>query len=124
MKYFPGSITVVERVKTPYKEIPLPRFEIDRLSDGRYVFNLKAANGASVIFSEHYRHYHSCRNGIYYLRQGVVPEFYLDENLEHRYRFISSNGRVLAHSKAYKSKGACSRSLNVTFALIGTAAIE
>ena len=88
-------------------------------------FDLKAANGESVVTSEVYTSEKACMNGIESVRANCAAaiedqtvkgyaelkhpkyEVYLDKAGEFRFRLKARNGEIIATSEGYKAKASC-----------------
>ena len=89
-------------------------------------FDLRAANGETVLTSEVYSSEAACRRGLESVRKSAasapvldlteehaaaVPnprfEIYLDKGSNHRFRLKARNGKIIAVSEAYSGKGSC-----------------
>ena len=103
----------------------MDRFVI-RTVDSGVKFDLKAANGQSVLTSEVYETMAACRRGIASVRKNapVVPledqtaegwkvlpnpkfELYQDKTGGYRFRLKARNGLIIGISESYTGKAAC-----------------
>ena len=107
--------------------IPGGTFEIKKAKDGRYVFNLYAANHVIVATSQVYSSSSNAMNGINSVmanapKAGIqdntlkaapteLPcpkwEIYLDNGKKYRFRLIATNGSCVCHSQGYTTKANC-----------------
>lgn len=89
--------------------IPMP-YELKKSSNGKFMFNLKAANHEVILTSELYEQKASALNGIESVRQHSPK----DENFEMRkttsnqpyFVLKASNGQVIGKSESYSSDSA------------------
>jgi len=100
-------------------------FEIRRVASG-VKFDLKAANGQTVLTSEVYRSEAACLRGIASVKRNapLAPvedrteepllsrgnpkfELYQDKAGAYRFRLKARNGQVIGISEGYKSKSGC-----------------
>lgn len=107
------------------------RFEIKKSSDGRYVFNLYAANSVIVATSQIYSSAASALNGIKSIiahapkapvedqtLKNFTPlgypkwEIYLDKGGQYRFRLDASNGSCICHSQGYTTKANCKNGID------------
>lgn len=89
-----------------------------------FVFGLLAANGQRIAISEVYSSESACRSGIDSVRANAAApvedltagasrlsnpkyQLYQDNRGLYRFRLKARNGRIIATSQAYRSKGAC-----------------
>ena len=85
-------------------------YELATTNDGRYMFNLKAANHEAILTSESYVERSSAENGIASVRQHASD----DENFERRtaadgspfFVLAATNGRIIGRSEMYSSEAA------------------
>ena len=101
------------------------KFVIRKVPSG-LKFDLKAANGQTVLTSEVYTTEAACRKGIESViknapiarlenqtQEGYVPqgnpkfEIYLDKRGEYRFRLKARNGQIIAVSDSYSAKAGC-----------------
>ncbi len=106
--------------------IPGGTFEIKKAKDGRYVFNLYAANHVIVATSQVYSSSSKAMTGINSVmanapKAGIqdntlktpteLPcpkwEIYLDNGKKYRFRLIATNGSCVCHSQGYTTKANC-----------------
>lgn len=86
------------------------RFEISKADDGRYMFNLKAANGQVILTSQMYGARASAKGGI----ESVVRHAVVVDNFDRRvandgspyFVLVASNREEVGRSQMYSSKGA------------------
>lgn len=105
-------------------------FDIKRSKDGRYVFNLYAANRVIVATSQIYSSSQSALTGIKSVianaeRAGVedqtlkqyqpLPypkwEIYVDKGGQYRWRLLATNGSCILHSQGYTQKSTCKKGI-------------
>ncbi len=101
-------------------------FDIKKSKDGRYVFNLYAANKVIVATSQIYSSAQSAQNGINSVianaekaniedqtKKDYTPlpfpkwEIYKDKGGQFRFRLSASNGSCICHSQGYTTKASC-----------------
>lgn len=89
-------------------------------------FDLKAANGQTILSSEVYASRAACRKGIESIRKSAPKahvenqteadfktqphpkfELYQDKGGEYRFRLKSKNGRIIGFSEGYTAKAGC-----------------
>ena len=115
-----------ESVALPTKTGPVGKFDLKKSKDGRFVFNLLAANRVIVATSQVYSSSTAAMNGI----QSVIAnaakapvedqtlknytpvgypkwEIYLDKGNQYRFRLNASNGSCICHSQGYTTKASC-----------------
>ena len=103
------------------------RFEIKRTSDGKYVFNVRAANTQIIARSQTYSSMAACKNGIasvganaaiaaiedqtlQTINEERCPKFqiYYDKAGQFRFNLIASNGQnILSCTQGYTQKASC-----------------
>lgn len=103
------------------------RFEIKRTSDGKYVFNVRAANTQIIARSQVYSSMAACRNGIasvganaavaaiedqtlQTINEERCPKFqiYYDKAGQFRFNLIATNGQnILSCTQGYTQKASC-----------------
>ena len=103
------------------------RFEIKRTSDGKYVFNVRAANTQIIARSQVYSSMAACKNGIasvganaavaaiedqtlQTINEERCPKFqiYYDKAGQFRFNLIASNGQnILSCTQGYTQKASC-----------------
>lgn len=107
------------------------RFEIKKAKDGRYVFNLYAANHVIVATSQVYSSSQSALVGINsvianadkapiedqslksYETYGYPKwEIYVDKGGQYRFRLYAANGSCICHSQGYTSKTNCKNGID------------
>lgn len=119
--------TVAKEAETvEVKGVPTGRFEVKKSKDGRYVFNLFAANRVIVATSQVYSSSTNAVNGIRsvianaerapiedqtlknYETLGFPKwEIYLDKGNQYRFRLLAPNGSCICHSQGYTNKANC-----------------
>lgn len=115
-----------ESVALPAKTGPVGKFDLKKSKDGRFVFNLLAANRVIVATSQIYSSSSAAMNGIHsvianaekapvedqtlknYTPVGYPKwEIYLDKGNQYRFRLNASNGNCICHSQGYTTKASC-----------------
>ena len=105
-------------------------FEIKKSKDGRFVFNLYAANHVIVATSQVYSSSQSAVNGINSVianaekaaiedqtLKNFTPqsfpkwEIYIDKAGQFRFRLLASNGSCICHSQGYTQKSTCKKGI-------------
>ena len=88
------------------------KFEITKGKDGKYYFNLKAANGQVVLTSQGYKAKTDCKNGIDSVRKNAGNEgrFEVKTSSDGKSYFVltATNGQTIGKSQMYKSDSGCS----------------
>lgn len=101
----------------------MEHFRLRTVASG-YKFDLRAANGETVLTSEVYKTEAACRKGIASVRRNAPlspiadltagehcpnPRFevYLDKAGQYRFRLRARNGSIIAVSENYTTKSAC-----------------
>lgn len=103
----------------------MSKFTIRRVSSG-VKFDLRAANGQTVLTSEVYKTEAACRAGIESVRKNAAAgkiedqtgedhkvltnpkfELYRDKAGQYRFRLKARNGSVIAASDSYTTRSAC-----------------
>lgn len=120
-----------DEATAPTSEKITGRFEIKKAKDGRFVFNLYAANHVIVATSQVYSSSTSAVNGI----QSVINnadkapiedqslksyetygypkwEIYVDKGGQYRFRLYAANGSCICHSQGYTSKTNCKNGID------------
>ena len=101
-------------------------FDLKKSKDGRYIFNLYAANNVIIATSQTYSSVQGAHNGIKSIIANAQKaeiedqtlksaetknfpkwEIYIDKSGEYRFRLSASNGNCICHSQGYKSKSSC-----------------
>ncbi len=84
------------------------RFVVSEGTDGRFYFNLRAANGAIVLQSQGYSSEAAAYNGTFsVVDNGLDPESYdinTAKNGGYYFNLFASNGQVIGTSEVYSSK--------------------
>lgn len=115
-----------ESVALPTKTGPVGKFDLKKSKDGRFVFNLLAANRVIVATSQIYSSSSAAMNGIHSVianaekapvedqtLKNYTPigypkwEIYLDKGNQYRFRLNASNGSCICHSQGYTTKASC-----------------
>lgn len=105
-------------------------FDIKKSRDGRYVFNLYAANRVIVATSQIYSSSQSALTGIksvianaeranvedqtlkQYSQQPYPKwEIYVDKGGQYRWRLLATNGSCILHSQGYTQKSTCKKGI-------------
>jgi uncharacterized protein len=91
-------------------------FEIDRSADGKYFFNLKAANDQVILTSQTYHSKESAKEGIAAVRQNAPLEERYEEKQGtdgHPYFvLIAANRQVIGRSQMYSSSEAMRKGID------------
>ena len=91
------------------------KFEITKGKDGKFYFNLKAANGQIVLASQGYKAKTDCKNSIESVRKnaGNTGRFEVKTSSNGKSYFVlnASNGQVIGKSQMYKSESGCSNGM-------------
>lgn len=86
------------------------KFELKRAANGQFFFNLKAANGQTILTSERYKTKASAENGITSVRKNAANDArYLRKTAKNgKLYFVltASNGQVIGQSEMYGSAAA------------------
>ena len=117
-----------ESIALPTKTGPGPvgKFDLKKSKDGRFVFNLLAANRVIVATSQVYSSSTAAMNGIHSVIANAAKapvedqtlknytpvgypkwEIYLDKGNQYRFRLNASNGSCICHSQGYTTKASC-----------------
>ncbi len=118
-------------------------FEIKKSKDGRFVFNLYAANHSIVATSQIYSSSAAAMNGIksVIINASTSPiedqtlknyqtlnypkwEIYLDKGDQYRFRLSASNGSCVCHSQGYTNKANCKNGIESIIRLAADANIK
>ena len=118
-------------------------FDIKRSKDGRYVFNLYAANRVIVATSQIYSSSQSSLTGIKSVianaeRAGLedqtvkgyttLPypkwEIYVDKGGQFRWRLLATNGSCILHSQGYTQKSTCKKGIESVIRTVKSAKID
>ncbi len=85
-----------------------PCFELRKTSDGKFFFNLKAANGEIILGSESYKSKSAALNGIDFVKQNaLVDDRYERKVASNRQSFFvlhATNKEPIGHSEMYSSR--------------------
>lgn len=120
------------------------KFDIRRAKDGRFYFNLYAANKANIAYSQMYSSSTAAINGIKSVITNAPKaalednslknpeakpfpkwEIYVDKAGQYRFRLYASNGNCVCHSHGYDSKSGCKGGIDsITRIANETAAID
>lgn len=120
------------------------KFDIRRAKDGRFYFNLYAANKANIAYSQMYSSSTTAINGIKSVITNAPKaaiednslknpetkpypkwEIYVDKAGQYRFRLYASNGNCVCHSHGYDSKSGCKGGIeSITRIANETAAID
>ena len=83
------------------------KFEIDKASNGQYIFRLKAGNGEIILSSEQYTTKGACENGIESVKKNAPDDNRYDrkEAKDGRPYFSlkAANHQIIGQSQMYKS---------------------
>lgn len=120
-----------DEATAPTTEKITGRFEIKKAKDGRFVFNLYAANHVIVATSQVYSSSQSALVGINsvianadkapiedqslksYETYGYPKwEIYVDKGGQYRFRLYAANGSCICHSQGYTSKTNCKNGID------------
>jgi uncharacterized protein YegP (UPF0339 family) len=86
------------------------KFELKKTANGQFFFNLKAANGQTILTSEHYKTKASAENGIASVRKNAANDArYLRKTAKNgKLYFVltATNGQVIGQSEMYESAAA------------------
>ena len=119
-------------------------FNVKRAKDGRYVFNLYAANKVMVATSQIYSSSQSAMTGVKSVMANaanapiedstlknptVYPfpkwEVYMDRAGEYRFRLYATNGNCICHAKkGYSTKSNCKRGIESIIRFVSEANID
>ncbi len=118
-------------------------FEIKKSKDGRYVFNLYAANHVIVATSQIYSSSQSAVTGINSVianaekaeiedqtLKSYTPvsypkwEIYIDKAGQFRFRLLASNGSCVCHSQGYTQKSTCKKGIESIIRTVKNAEID
>ncbi len=119
-------------------------FDIKKAKDGRYVFNLYAANKVMVATSQIYSSSQSAMTGVKSVMANaanapiedstlknptVYPfpkwEVYMDRAGEYRFRLYATNGNCICHAKkGYSTKSNCKRGIESIIRFVSEANID
>jgi uncharacterized protein YegP (UPF0339 family) len=118
-------------------------FEIKKSKDGRYVFNLYAANHVIVATSQIYSSSQSAVTGINSVianaekaeiedqtLKSFAPksypkwEIYIDKAGQFRFRLLASNGSCVCHSQGYTQKSTCKKGIESIIRTVKSAEID
>ncbi len=119
------------------------KFEIKKAKDGRFVFNLYAANSVIVATSQIYSSSSSAMNGINSVIENAEKapiedrtlktvtaqkcpkwEIYLDNGGQYRFRLYAPNGSCICHSQGYTSKASCKNGIESIIRTAKVAAVD
>ena len=115
-----------ESIALPTKTGSVGKFDLKKSKDGRFVFNLLAANRVIVATSQVYSSSTAAMNGIHSVIANAAKapvedqtlknytpvgypkwEIYLDKGNQYRFRLNASNGSCICHSQGYTTKANC-----------------
>ncbi|HVZ24709.1 MAG TPA: YegP family protein [Sediminibacterium sp.] len=84
------------------------KFVITKRSNGEYQFNLKAANGQTILSSEGYSSKSNCDNGIESVRKNSQDDSKYDRknaaNGKFYFTLKATNGQIIGTSEMYESE--------------------
>ena len=118
-------------------------FEIKKSKDGRYVFNLYAANHVIIATSQIYSSAQSANIGIKSVIANAEKaaiedqtlatvntesfpkwEIYTDKSGQYRFRLLASNGSCVCHSQGYTKKASCKNGIESIIRTVKSATID
>lgn len=118
-------------------------FDIKKSRDGRYVFNLYAANRVIVATSQIYSSSQSAITGIksvianaeranvedqtlkqYQPQPYPKWEIYVDKGGQYRWRLLATNGSCILHSQGYTQKSTCKKGIESVIRTAKSAQID
>lgn len=86
------------------------KFDLKKSADGQFFFNLKAANGQTILTSERYTKKPSAENGIASVKTNAPnPSRYdrrVNDSGKHYFVLKAANSQVIGNSQAYSSESA------------------
>ena len=92
------------------------KFEIKKAKNGQFFFNLKAANGETILTSEMYTTKSSAKNGIASVKKNSTdPKRYdrrVNKGGKDYFVLKAANHQVIGNSEAYNSKAAMENGIN------------
>ena len=133
-----------ETVTESKSHVTYGTFDIKKAKDGRYVFNLYAANKVMVATSQIYSSSQSAMTGVKSVMANaanapiedstlknptVYPfpkwEVYMDRAGEYRFRLYATNGNCICHAKkGYSTKSNCKRGIESIIRFVSEANID
>ena len=91
--------------------MPPGKFQLKKVSNGQFHFNLLASNGQVILSSEQYKARDSALNGIDSVRRNAKRDgaFEVKESSNGKHYFVlkASNGQVVGQSQMYASAASC-----------------
>ena len=88
-------------------KIMAAQFEIKKAKNGQFYFNLKAANGETVLTSEQYTSKAGCKNGIASVQKNAGSddryEHKTAKNGKHYFVLKAGNHQVIGNSEMYET---------------------
>ncbi len=145
------KIATKEEVKKKEEKKPIPKksasfagkFEIKKSRDGKYVFNLYAANSVIVATSQIYSSSSAAQNGIKSVIENAERaniedqtlksyepqnfpkwEIYIDKGNQFRFRLCAPNGSCICHSQGYTTKASCKNGIESIIKTAKVAAVD
>ncbi len=92
------------------------KFEIKKSANGKFHFNLKAANGQIILSSEMYESKSACENGIESVRKNAADagrfEKRESKNGDPYFILKAGNGQEIGRSEMYSSDAACQNGID------------
>ncbi len=89
------------------------QFEIKKAKNGQFYFNLRAANGETVLTSEQYTSKAGAKNGIASVQKNAGSddryEHKASKNGKHFFVLKAGNHQVIGVSETYNSEAACGK---------------
>ena len=83
------------------------KFEIDKASNGQYIFRLKAGNGEIILSSEQYTTKSACENGVDSVKKNAPDDGRYDrkeaKDGRHYFSLKAANHQIIGQSQMYKS---------------------
>ena len=119
-----ATINAVEAYLEHWDTATGARYDVFQGADGRYFFDVRAANGAIVLTSEGYTTHAGALNGAFSVADngGQITRYRVLQGVDGRWYFnlTATNGQVIATSQMYSSKYNAERARNSVIALIPT----
>ena len=80
------------------------QFVITKRTNGEFQFNLKSANGQTILSSEGYSTKSNCENGIDSVRKNSQDDSKTSSNGKAYFNLKATNGQVIGTSEMYESE--------------------
>lgn len=110
------------------EKIMAAQFEIKKAKNGQFYFNLKAANGETVLTSEQYTSKAGAKNGIASVQKNAGSddryEHKTAKNGKHYFVLKAGNHQVIGNSEMYESESSSNKGVAAVKKAAGSAKVS